>query len=147
MVFRQNLCSGCLNMYESRSWAGSARAARWMFTRYQKTSLRPSEWVRCMNGLFCTCQNRKGSVSTWVPSGQIIKIHHRLCTQLKRQGNILSFFKALFYPARLCTKTNWISVNGKKIHPWDGFELNSFAYPTTHEEVGPRDMPSTRDGI
>lgn len=56
-------------------------------------------------------------------------------------------FKTLFYPARLCTKTNWISVNGKKIHPWDGFELNSFAYPTTHEEVGPRDVPSTRDGI
>lgn len=37
-----------------------------------------------------------------------------LCSAKALREDIVGF-KRLFYSARLCTKTNWISVNGKNI--------------------------------
>lgn len=50
-------------------------------------------------------------------------------------------FKTLFIqPDCVLKLIGFLSM--EKIYPWDCFELNSFDYPTVHEGVRPRHMPS-----
>lgn len=122
MAVLRSPCRGCKAFkYVRDGMLAGPRTVRWMFTQYQKAQQRWSKWKRHMT--FFPCQNRKGSVPTWAPSGQIIKIHLWLCTQLKCQGNVLWILRPFFYSARLCTKTNWISVNGTKYVPGTALNL------------------------
>lgn len=54
-----------------------------------------------------------------------------LCSAKALRKHIVDF-KEPFYSARPCTKTNWISVNGK-IYPWEDFELHNADGTTAHE--------------
>lgn len=125
MVFHWSPCRGC-KVFKYVRFQIPSRAANCTVDVYAiSKDLAASIKMKKAYDFFFSCQNRKGSVPTWAPSGRIIKIHLWLCTQLKCQGNVLWILGPFFYSARLCTKTNWISVNGTKYVP--GTALNPIA--------------------
>lgn len=125
MVFQWSPCRGC-KVFKYVRFQIPSRAANCTVDVYTLSKdLATSIKMKKAYDFLFFWQNRKGSVPTWAPSGQIIKIHLWLCTQLKCQGNVLWILGPFFYSARLCTKTNWISVNGTKYVP--GTALNPIA--------------------